>query len=369
MNARVSYVDFPAQHKSMRAEVRRAVDRVLTRGNFILGEEVEAFEKRFAALCGVQHAIGVANGTDALILAFKALGIGAGDEVITAPNSFIASASSIALAGARPVFADVGPDLNIDPERIERAITPKTRAILPVHLTGRVADMDPILKIAERRRLYVIEDAAQSVGSLYRNRPSGSFGVMGCFSLHPLKNLNAAGDAGAITTNDGALCEKMKLLRNHGLRTRDEVAVWGLNSRLDTLQAAVLNCRLAHLDKTIRRRRQIAARYRRALSNVVECPAEAPHEFHTWHLFVIQCDRRDELQAHLARHGIESKIHYPIPLHLQPCSLALGYHKGDFPVCERLAGRILSIPVHQYLTNAQVDSVCKAIRQFYKRKA
>lgn len=364
---RVPYVDFPAQFKATRPEVLRAVEKVLARGNFILGDEVREFEKRFARLCGVRHAIGVANGTDALILAFKVLGIGPGAEVITAPNSFIASASSVVLAGARPVFVDVRTDLNMDPGLIERAITSRTKAILPVHLTGKCADMDPILRIARRRKIHVIEDAAQSICSAYRRRKAGSFGILGCFSLHPLKNLNAAGDAGVITTNDARLCEKLMLLRNHGLKTRDIVSVWGYNSRLDTLQAAILNCRLNHLEKTIRRRREIAKRYRAALSGWVECPAVSPHEYHTYHVYVIQCDRRDALQAALDRKGIETKVHYPIPLHLQPCSSGLGLKTGDFPVCERLAGRILSLPVHQYLTNAQVDRVCRAIIDFYKR--
>ncbi len=365
---RVPYLDLPSQFRPIRRPLLKAVETVLARGNFIQGEPVAEFERRFADLCGVRHAIGVANGTDALVLSFKALGIGPGDEVITAPNSFIASASSVVLAGARPVFADVRPDMNIDPAEIEKRITRRTKAILPVHLTGKCADMNPILDLARRRGIPVVEDAAQSVGSMYQKRPAGSFGVVGCFSMHPLKNLSAAGDAGVIVTSDSGLAEKLRLLRNHGLRTRDEAAQWGYNSRLDTIQAAVLNCKLTHLPKILARRRHIAHRYIRALAHHVDCPVETPADFHTYHLFIIQCDRRKDLQAFLAERGIDTRIHYPIPLHLQPCAASLGYRQGDFPVCERMIGRILSLPVHQALTDAQVDHVSRSIIDFYLRQ-
>lgn len=364
----VPYIDFPAQFKPQRRRILKAVENLLKRGDFILGAEVAAFEKRFARLCGVRHAVGVANGTDALIMAMKALGIGKGDEVITAPNSFIASASSIVLAGAKPVFVDVGRDMTIDPALIEKAVTRRTRAIMPVHLTGKCADMKPILEIARRRRLFVIEDAAQSVGAGYRGQSSGSFGTLGCFSLHPLKNLNAIGDAGVITTDDDQLNEKLRLMRNHGLRTRDEVAFWGLNSRLDTIQAAVLNVRLDALDGTIQIRRRIANRYRRALTGIVECPIVGPHDFHTYHVFIIQASRRNELEAFLRQKGVDTRIHYPIPIHLQPCSSSLGYRRGDFPVCEEQSQKILSLPVHQCMTDARIDRVCDSILAFYRQR-
>lgn len=359
----VPFTDFPAQFREARAETLAAVERVLEGGHFILGEEVEAFEREFAGVAGTSHAVGVANGTDALLLAFTALGIGPGDEVITAPNSFVATAAAIVHAGARPVFADVRDDLNIDPAAIERAITPRTRAILPVHLAGRGADMTAILEIAKRRGLVVIEDAAQAVGALHQGRPAGSFGACACFSLHPLKNLNAAGDAGAITTDDPALAEKLRLLRNHGLKTRDEVVVFGWNSRLDALQAAILRVRLAQLEDVIERRRRNAERYRSRLAAIVECPLDRPEERNVYHLFVIQCDRRDELRSSLAARGIETKVHYPVPIHLQPAARALEHRRGDFPVAERQAERQLSLPVHQFLTETQIDKVCDAIAE------
>jgi dTDP-4-amino-4,6-dideoxygalactose transaminase len=363
----IPYIDLRAQYVESHQEILQAIEKVLAGGHYILGRDVEDFEQRFAKLCGTQHAIGVANGTDALILALKALGIGAGDEVITVSNSFIASASSVALTGGRPVFVDVREDLNMDPDLIERAITPRTRAILPVHLTGKCAAMDEILNIAQKHRLHVIEDAAQSVGATYKNRKSGSFGIIGCFSLHPLKNLNAVGDAGILTTNDDFLNDKLRLLRNHGLKNRDEVSFWGYNSRLDTLQAAVLNGRFQQLDKVIKRRRQIAQRYTSRLSPWVACPQESSDEYHTYHVYVIQANQRDELKKHLADQGIDTRIHYPIPIHLQACCSELGYNRGDFPVCEKLAGKILSLPVHQFLTDEQVETICKSIANFYQR--
>lgn len=365
MGFEVPYTDFPSQFHRHREETLGAVERVLASGNFILGEEVEAFEREFAAFCGTKAAVGVANGTDALLLALKALGVGPGDEVITVPNSFVASAAVVAQVGARPVFMDVRDDQNIDPGRIEAAITRRTRAILPVHLNGRCADMPALLEVAGRRGLPVIEDAAQAVGAALNGRKAGTFGLAGCFSLHPLKNLNAVGDAGIVTTDDEDLARRLRLLRNHGLETRDDVALWGFNSRLDALQAAVLRVRLRHLSEVTEARRRNAAAYRSALSSVVECPVDRPQEYNIYHLFVIQCDRRDELKAFLASRGVDTRIHYPKPIHLQKCCEGLGYRAGDFPVAERQAGRILSLPVHQFLTPAQVEKVCAEVGEFY----
>lgn len=362
---RVPYTDFPAQFAHAREQLLAVCESVLALGQFILGDEVDAFEREFATLCGTRDAVGVANGTDAIGLVLKALNIGPGDEVITAPNSFVATASPIVHAGARPVFVDVRSDQNMDPDLIEAAITPRTRVIIPVHLTGRCADMGPIMEIAERRGLAVIEDAAQAVWAGYRGRRAGAFGICGCFSLHPLKNLNAVGDAGVITTNDATLAERLRLLRNHGLRTRDEVAVWGFNSRLDTLQAAVLRTRLRQVPEVTQARRRNAERYRTALSSIVACPEERVEEFNVHHVFVIQCDRRDELKAFLAERGIETKVHYPVPIHLQPCAKELGYARGDFPVAERQAERILSLPIHQWLSDSQLREVCDAVADFY----
>ncbi len=364
---RVSYADFPAQFQAEREEILGAMDRVLTTGHFILGKEVEEFEREFAALCGVSHAVGLASGTDALILALKALDIGPGDEVITAPNSWISSTSSIVLAGARPVFADVGQDFALDPRCVEAAITPKTKAILPVHLTGRCADMEAITDIAGRHNLVIIEDAAQAVGARSNGRAAGSWGAIGCFSLHPLKNLSGIGDGGIAVTNDARLAEQLRLLRNHGLRGRDEVVLWGVNSRLDALHAAVLRVRLQRLDEVTEARRRHAARYQVALSDVVHCPSDRPDEYAIYHLFMIQCDARDALKQYLAERGIETKIHYPTPIHLQPCSQRLGYQRGDFPVAEVQAQRILSLPIHQHLSREQIDEVSKAIREFCEK--
>lgn len=365
-NLRVPYADFPAQFEAQREEILAAVERVFRKGQFILEREVEEFEREFAALCGVRYAIGLASGTDALILALKALGIGPGDEVITPPNSWISSTSSIVLAGARPVFADVLEDFTLDPRRVEAAITPRTKAILPVHLTGRAADMEALCAIAERHKLAVIEDAAQAVGARFKDRVVGSFGAVGCFSLHPLKNLSGIGDGGIAVTNDASLAQRLRLLRNHGLQTRDEVVLWGVNSRLDAIHAAVLRCRLPHLAEVTEARRRHAQRYRAALSTVVTCPIDRPEDYAIYHLFMIQCDQRDALKQHLSERGIDTKIHYPIPIHLQPCSRSLGYHPGDFPVAEAQAARILSLPVHQHLFAEHVDHVSRMILEFYQ---
>ena len=370
MGRRVPYVDFSAQYARERRGLLEKLDRTLARGEHILGGEVEAFEKAFARLCGVKHAIGVANGTDALILVLRALGVGPGDEVITAPNSFVASAAAVALCGASPRFADVGLDQLLDARALERAVTRRTKAVIPVHLTGKVCDMAAITRVAKKKGLFVIEDAAQAVGALYQGRKAGSFGRAACFSFHPLKNLNAAGDAGGIVTDDGALAGKLRLLRNHGLRSRNEVAFWGYNSRLDNLQAAVLNARLPGLPKVTAARRRNAEVYRAGLAgleDVLEVPRDAKGAVDAYHLFVIQCDRRDELQRFLKQNGVSTAVHYPTPLHLQPAARLLGYKKGDFPHAERQSERILSLPIHQHLTRAQLEHVIAAIRRFYRR--
>lgn len=362
---RVPYINLALQHQQIKKEILKAVERVLDHGQFILGPEVAAFEERFASLCGTRYAIGVDNGTSALFLTLRALGIGPGDEVITAPNSFLASASCIALVGARPVFVDVRDDYNIDPSRIEEAITPRTKAIIPVHLTGRPADMHPILEIAERYGLYVVEDCAQAVGARYYGRPVGSFGIAGCFSLHPLKNLNAVGDGGVITTNDAGLYEKLRKARNHGLRNRDECEFWSYNCRLDTLQAAMLLVKMDCLQEWTEKRRANAAFYQQHLRDVVQVPEDKPYEYAVYHTFVIQADQRDALQAYLLEQGIETKVHYPIPIHLQDAAKALGYSIGSFPVAERQAKRILSLPVYPELTESQRMYVVSQIRRFF----
>lgn len=364
---RIPYVNLAAQHAPLKAALLEAAARVLDHGQFILGGEVGVFEARFAELCRVRHAVAVNSGTDALILALRALGVGAGDEVITAPNSFVASAACIRLAGARPVFADVGDDGNLDPARVEGALTPRTKAVLPVHLTGRPADMDPILDIARRRGLHVVEDCAQAVLAEYRGRRVGSLGTVGCFSLHPLKTLNACGDAGVLTTNDDALCGRLRLLRNLGLQTRDDCRVWSGNSRLDTLQAALLLVKLGHVEAWTEARRSHAAFYRRALAGIpgVRVPADRPHEKAVYHTFVIEAERRDALKRHLAGAGVETSIHYPVPIHLQRAAEELGHGPGSFPAAERRAQRVLSLPVYPELRAEELEFVVRAIREFY----
>lgn len=363
---KVPYVDFSGQYAAEQRGLLRAIDRVMGRGEYILGPEVEDFEKRFARLCGVRHAVGVANATDALTLALKAVGVRPGDEVITAPNSFIASAGAIAQAGAIPVFIDVRPDQLMNPAKLAGALTRRTRAILPVHLTGKVCAMEAIGRFARRHKLKVVEDAAQAVGATRGGRVAGSFGDAACFSFHPLKNLNAAGDAGAVVTNDAATAARLRLLRNHGLVSRNEVAFWGYNSRLDTLQAAILGFRLGGLGKVTAARRRNAALYRKGLAGMVECPADERGSRDVYHLFVIQADRRDDLRAFLKKKGISTAVHYPTPIHLQPAASSLGGKKGGFPECERQSRRILSLPVHQYLKPRQIAHVIASIREFYR---
>jgi len=363
---RVPYVDLAIQDDALRARLLEAVEGSLLSGQYILGGEVERFEQRFAELCGVRHAIGVANGTDAIVLILKGLGIGAGDEVITAPNSFLASASAVFLAGATPRFADVQEgSYNLDPQRVEEAITPKTKAILAVHLTGNPADMAALSEIAERHDIYLLEDAAQAVGAKSGGKPVGSLGKAAAFSLHPLKNLAAAGDGGVITTDDDELAEWLRVARNHGLENRDTCRFWSVNSRLDTLHAAMLNVKLDYLPQGTDRRREIALRYRDLLSGIVGLPEVRTSDVAVYHTFVIRAERRDELQNYLAEKGIDTKVHYPIPIHLQPSAKELGYKPGDFPVTDSLTDKILSLPVYPELTDEQVERVASEIRRFY----
>ncbi|HEY0710053.1 MAG TPA: DegT/DnrJ/EryC1/StrS family aminotransferase [Polyangia bacterium] len=362
----IPYVDLAAQHAAERETLLPKLQAVLARGEWVGGEEIAAFEHKAAAFCGVEHAIAVASGTDALMLSLRALGIGPGDEVITPPNSFVATTAAIALVGATPVFADVRADQNIDPEAVERAVTPRTRALLPVHLTGRMADMRALSEIARRHDLRIIEDAAQAIGSRLGDRAAGSFGDLGCFSAHPLKNLNAMGDAGYVVTNDGKLADRLRRLRNNGLVDRNTVLEWGTVSRLDTLQATVLLHRLEGLPAVIAARRENARLYCERLNRVaVFIPPDQPDEFNTFHTFVIQVDRRDDLKAHLAAHGVGSAIHYPVPIHLQPAARALGHRVGDFPEAERQAGRVLSLPVHPFLKPSDVLRVAELINGFF----
>lgn len=368
MSLRIPYVDLALQNRALKGELLDAVAGVIDSGQFILGEETERFEKEFAALCETEYAVSVNSGTDALILALKCLGIGPGDEVITAPNSYLASASCIALAGATPKFADVRDDLNLDPAAVARAITSRTRAIIPVHLTGKPAPMKELLVLAKTHGLEIIEDAAQAVGAKLDGKSVGAFSRISCFSLHPLKNLSACGDGGVLVTNDSQLAERTRLLRNHGQPNRNDCLEFSLVTRLDTVQAAMLRVKLRHLDAVTASRRANAEHYRQRFAGCarLQCPTDGPGEFCVYHTFVVQADKRDELVRHLAEQGIGTAIHYPMPIHLMTVGRRMGHREGDFPVCERLAGRILSLPVYPELTRDQLDEVADAVLDFYR---
>ena len=361
----VKYVNFPIQYEKVKIESLKAIKNVFESGNFVLGSEVEKFEKNFAKYCGTNYALGVGNGTDALFMTIKALEIGNGDEIITVPNSFIATAGAIVATGAKPVFVDADDDYNLNPRLIEDAVTKRTKAILPVHLTGRPASLDKILEIADKKKLYLIEDAAQAIGAKYNGQKVGSFGIAGCFSLHPLKNLNAYGDGGVIITKDLQLYERLKKMRNHGFKNRNECDFFAFNSRLDELQAAILNVKFKYLDKWTKRKREIAAFYQKKLSDIVKVPFDKSNENAVYHTFIIQADKRNQLQKFLLKKGIETKIHYPIPIHLQKAAKSLGYKKGDFPKAEEQAEKILSLPIYPELKEEQLEFIVNEIRNFY----
>ncbi len=363
---RIPFVNLVAQWQDDRDELLPIIDTVLGGGQYVGGDEVDKFEKNMAELCQVKYAVALNSGTDALTLSLHLLGVGRGDEVITPPNSFIASTAVIVHLGAKPVFVDVLPDQNIDPGKIEAAITEKTKAIMPVHLTGRICDMDPIMVLAEKYNLAVVEDAAQAIGSKYKGKPSGSIGNVGCFSTHPLKNLNASGDGGFLTTNDEKTYLKAKALRNHGMADRDRVDNFGYVSRMDNLQAAILNYRLKKLDEIIDKRRQNAQSYLEYIEKEeVFIPREKEYEFNTYHTFVIQLKKRNELKEFLIEQGIEAAIHYPTPIHLQPAANELAYKVGDFPVTEKQAEMILTLPVNQSLGQSEIERICAAINDYY----
>lgn len=369
---RIPLLDLRAQYESIRAEVEEAVRRVFESQQFILGPDVAALEQEVAAYCGVRHAVGCGSGTDALLLALRALGIGPGDEVLTTPFTFFATAGAIANVGARPVFADIDPaTFNLDPERARAAMErhPRIKAVLPVHLYGLCADMDPLLELARQRGIPVIEDAAQAIGAEYRGRRAGSMGAIGCFSFFPTKNLGGAGEGGILTTNDGALAERLRALRVHGSRVRyfhDEV---GTNSRLDTLQAAVLRVKLRRLEEWTHRRIRIAALYREKLAAlgaaVVPPPLPPWPARHVYHQFVIRAPERDSLRSRLLASGIGCEIYYPLPLHRQRCFASLGYAEGAFPESERAAREALALPVYPELSEDAVMEICNTIARHF----
>ena len=361
----VPYTDFPAQNAGVRDELRGAFDEVLDSGHYIQGPNVAAFEREFAEFCEAPYATGVANGTCSLHLVLRSMGVGPGDEVITAPNSFFASAAAISLVGAKIVFADVNEDSNIDPDAIEAAITDRTKAIMPVHLTGRPVDMVRIQAIADAHGLGILEDAAQAVGSSFRGQKVGSWGTAASFSLHPLKSLHAFGDAGILTARDERIIQDVALRKNHGLVDRGTCAEWSFNCRLDEVQAALLRVQLRNVGAKIAERRRLAHRYHEFLRDYVVVPEEREGEIHTYQTYLIQAGDRDALQAHLRANGVEAIVHYATPLHLQPAAADLGYGPGSFPVTERLSDSILSLPLFPGMTAEQQDRVVTEIASFY----
>jgi len=367
----VPFLDLKKQYQSIKDEVNVSIQQVMDSGRFALGENVKSFEKEFASFCGAEYAVGVANGTDALHLALLACGIGKGDEVITAPDTFIATTEAISQTGARIVFVDVNlSTYNIDVSQIEKAINKKTKAILPVHLFGQPADMNPIVKIARKYNLKVIEDACQAHGAEYKSKKAGSIGDAGCFSFYPSKNLGAFGDGGIMVTNNKEIAQKVKMLRDHGQIKKYEHLVEGYNSRLDEIQAGILRVKLKRLNAWNNLRRGNASIYNELLKNIDEIitPFEAEYVRHIYYLYVIRTKKRDKLQEYLKSKGIGTGLHYPIPLHLQKAYKYLGYKEGDFPIAEKVAREGLSLPMFPELTEEQIEKVAREIKAFFARK-
>ena len=357
----IPLVDLKAQYDSIKNEIDEAIQNVLNNTSFIMGEELKKFEEEFSKFCDVKYAIGVANGSDALILALRACGIGEGDEVITVPHTFISTTEAITHVGGKIIFVDIdSKTYTIDVSKIEEKINDRTKAIIPVHLYGQPADMDPIIRIAKKYNLKIIEDAAQAHGAEYKGKKVGSIGDVACFSFYPGKNLGAYGDAGMVVTNNEEIAEKIKLLRNHGrIIKKYEHEVEGYSSRLDNLQAAILMVKLRYLNKWNDMRRRNAKKYNELLNNIGEIiiPYEADYAKHVYHLYVIRTEGRDKLREELKQKGVATGIHYPIPLHLQPAYSYLGYNKGDFPISEECSQKILSLPMYAELSKEDINKI------------
>lgn len=368
----VPLLDLHSQNDPLRAELLEAIARVADSQHFILGPAVGAFEADVARFLEVKHALGVSSGTDALLLALMALGIGPGDEVVTSTFSFFATAGCVARVGATPVLVDIDPStFNLDPEATRRALTPRTKAIIPVHLYGQSADLDPILETARAAGVAVIEDAAQAIGSRYQGRPVGGLGTVGCFSFFPTKNLGAFGDAGLVVTNDDDLAHRLRIFRTHGAEPKYFHKYVGGNFRIDTLQAAVLHVKLPHLAGWTEARRKNADTYRqlfaaRDLGERVIVPTERPGDFHIYNQFVIRAQDRDGLQRHLKAAGIGTEIYYPVPFHLQECFAYLGHRRGDFPLAEAAAASVLALPIYSELSQGQLEYVVESIARYYE---
>jgi dTDP-4-amino-4,6-dideoxygalactose transaminase len=365
----VPQLDLSAQYAAIAGEIRTAVERVISSQQFVLGREGAALEEEIAKLCGVAHGVGLASGTDALILALRACGVQAGDEVLLPPFTFVATASAVSALGAKPVFVDIRPDsYNINPSEVARRVTPRTRAIMVVHLYGLAADMDPILAFAKSRKLPVIEDNAQAIGASYKGRRTGSLGDVACLSFYPTKNLGAYGDAGMVVTNSAELAARIRTLRNHGQSAKYLSSEPGWNSRLDEIQAAILRVKLCHLSNWQRARQSHAAEYSRLFSQIPGVmPPLAPEGFeHVYHQYTVRIEQRDALQKFLSERKIASAVYYPYPLHLQPLYSALGHKAGDFPHAERAAQEVLSLPMYPELRKEQIARVVEAVAEFLK---
>ena len=356
------------QYDAIRTEIQTAIDRVLQSGWYILGREVEAFEREFASYCGVKHAVGCASGTEALALALMVLGVGRGDEVVTVAHTAVPTVSAITMTGATPVFVDIDEHFLMDASGIEAVITDRTKVILPVHLYGQMVDIDAIVTIAEEHGLRVVEDACQAHGAGYRGKKAGSWGSLGCFSFYPTKNLGCYGDGGAVTTDDKELYDRLVMLRNYGQEKRYYHTIKGINSRLDEIQAAVLRVKLSHLDEWNRKRRQVAVWYHEAIGDACVCPGEKRDASHVYHLYVIRARERDGLRAHLENAGITTLMHYPVPVHLQEAYKDLGYRVGDLPVTEATVKEILSLPMHPAVTEEGVHHVSAKIRDYLGKR-
>jgi dTDP-4-amino-4,6-dideoxygalactose transaminase len=366
----IPFVDLRLQHKELEEELRQAVARVLSNGDFILGASVERFEQAFAAFLGVKYSVGVGSGLDALRLAMMVLDIGPGAEVIVPANTYIATALAVTSVGARPVLVDCQEATgNLDVNRVSEALTPRTRAIIPVHLAGLSADMDDVKRVASAHHLHVVEDAAQAHGTRYKGMACGSLGILGCFSFYPSKNLGACGDGGLVATNESRLADRLRRLRNYGQRSKNDHVEAGLNSRLDTLQAEILDVKLRHLPRWNESRAALAGFYEsrlRGLGDIV-LPRKTDDSTHTYHLFVIRTRFRDALKKHLMESGIESGVHYPAPIHLQKAYEGLGHKAGDFPVSERLSAECLSLPMYPQLTEREIERVADCISGFFNK--
>ncbi|MBN3039008.1 MAG: DegT/DnrJ/EryC1/StrS family aminotransferase [Candidatus Omnitrophica bacterium] len=362
---KVPFVDLKTQYQDLRSELEPRLKKTIEDCHFILGESVNSFEKEFADYCGTEYAVSTSSGTAALFLALSSLGIGKGDEVITAANTFIATVLAIHYTGARPVLVDVEENTyNLDINKVKKAINKKTRAIVPVHLYGQPVDMQPLLKLAKRYRLKIVEDACQAHGAEYKGRKTGTFGDVSAFSFYPGKNLGAYGDGGMVVTNSARIKDKMLMLRDYGQKRKYQHLIKGFNARLDTIQAEILRVKLSHLDRWNESRRLSAKKYNFLLNNLdgyVITPSQIPEVKHVWHLYVIRTKKRDVLQRYLKENGIFTGIHYPIPIHLQPAFSDLGYKKGEFPVTEKVAGEILSLPMYPELRDEQIEYVVKKI--------